>query len=174
MQLGDFFKSATHARPVNPRPITFTAVAKGPILPGGEPNRHKRPVAARLVAAMVFLGGDGAESARIEARQDLQKRFVDSETKMPLTIDAIDLSMETVYQELWRILHEWDPEAKLAGERLFPTASSVRELVEPDEARRIYRAYMEYVKDEHPEGLDDATFRDAQGGGAGAPPRKSG
>ena len=35
MKLGDFFTTAPHARPVNPRPVTFTAVSRGPVLPGG-------------------------------------------------------------------------------------------------------------------------------------------
>jgi hypothetical protein len=168
MTLGDFFAAAPYARPVNPRPITFTADAKGKFLPGGAPNQHGRPVSAAVTAAFVWLGGDGAGAARIEARQALRDRHPKNE------FDDTDLYYETLYQELWRVLFQWDPDAKRVGTRMFETPDQVRELVEPAEAIRLRKAYSEYVKEEHPEAVDQATFRGAQGGGAGAPTPKAG
>ena len=169
--LGDFFASAPLARPVNPRPVTFTAVAKGDVLPGGTRNPHGVPVASTITAAFVFMGGDGAEAARIDARRSLRARFVDPETKIPLPIDEIDLGCETLYQEAWRVLYEWDASVRRTGKRLFDSVDLLRELVEVDEIRRILRKYNEYVAQEHPEVVDEETFRDAPGGGASAPGR---
>jgi hypothetical protein len=50
---------------------------------------------------------------------------------------------------------------------MFPTVSLLRELVEPEELRRIYNQYQKYVQDEHPEVVDDKTFRGAERPGAG-------
>jgi hypothetical protein len=161
MKLGDFFAAAPYARPVNPRPITFTGVAKGKILPNGQANPHGRPVAATITAAFMFLGGDGAGAARIEARRALNERFVDATSKIPFEIDAADLGHETVYQELFRVLHEWDSISQKIGARMFNSVENVRELIEPTEARRISEEYTKYVKEE--------TFRTAEGGSPKAP-----
>jgi hypothetical protein len=163
MTIGDFFTNSPYARPINPRPVTFTAVAKGKILPGGAPNLTGQ-TGATITAAMVFIGGSGAEAARIDARRDLRERFRD-EKGMPLDTDHLDLNVETLYQELWRALRQWDPTTNAAGEALFPTAQLLRDLVEPDEARRLYTQYQKYVQDEHPEVIDDKTFRGAEGTG---------
>jgi hypothetical protein len=169
MSLGDFFSSAQHARPSNPRAVTFTAMAKGGMLPGGRENVHKVPVLAKVTGCLVFLGGDGAELARVEARQSLLRRFVDAETGYPKQTDGEDFNLELTYQILWRVLHEWDEKDKRAGARLFPEPENVREMLEPTEANRVLRAYNAYVADEHPEVVNDKTFRDAEGAGKGAP-----
>ena len=158
MTLGDFFTSAPHAQPVNPKPVTFTVVSKGDILPGGQRNPHGRPVRASVTAAFTFLGGDGAGRARIEARKALYDRYKGE------IIDDIDLGLETTYRELWQVLHQWDAAEKKVGPRLFESADLARELIEPSEARRVYQAYLAYVKDEHPVAADDATFRGAEEG----------
>jgi hypothetical protein len=165
MTIGDFFTNSPHARPINPRPVRFTAVAKGKILPGGAPNPTGQ-TGATITAAMIFIGGSGAEAARIEARRDLRERFHD-EQGLPLETDGLDLSVETLYQELWRALRQWDEGTRTAGEAMFPTVSLLRELVEPEELRRIYNQYQKYVQDEHPEVVDDKTFRGAERPGAG-------
>jgi len=162
MKLGDFFTSAPFARPVNPKPFRFTAVASGTILPGGAPNPHGRPVAATLEGAFVFLSGQETQGARSDARESLRERFVDAQTKLPLPIDDGDFELELIYQILWRVIHEWDAEAQTVGKRLFETAKLVRELVIPREANRIWMLYLDYAKDEHPEVLDDKGFRDAE------------
>jgi len=174
MTLGDFFASATHARPVNPRPVTFTADAKGKVLPGGTPNPTGKPVSATITAAFVFLGGDGAEEARVEARRSLRARFLDDKTELPLPIDPSDFNLELTYQILQRVICQWDPSGKTAGERLFDTVDVLRELMQPVEADRVLGLYNQYVADEHPEKVDDATFRGAQGGGQGLAPRVAG
>jgi hypothetical protein len=163
MTIGDFFTNSPHARPINPRPVKFTAVAKGKILPGGAPNPTGQ-TGAIITAALIFIGGSGAESARIEARRDLRTRFRD-DAGLPLETDNLDLSVETLYQELWRALRQWDEGSRTAGEPMFPTVDMFRELVEPEEMRRIYTQYQKYVEDEHPEVVDDKTFRGAEGAG---------
>lgn len=174
MTLGDFFTTAPHARPVNPKPVQFTICARGRVLPGGAANPHGVPVLTTVTAAFVFLGGDGAERARIEARQSLRKRFVD-DNGLALETDGIDLGIETVYHELWRVLYQWDDQNKRVGERLFESVDLLRELLEPSEANRVYRAYNTYVDEEHPEVVDAATFRGAKEGSgdvAGKSPRR--
>ena len=156
MSLGDFFASAPHAQPVNPKPVTFTVVAKGTILPGNKVNPHGRPMRAQVTAAFTFLGGDGAGRARIEARAALQKRHKDT------LIDDNDLALEQMYHELWQVLHEWDASEQTVGKRLFESADLTRELLEPSEGLRLHRAYNAYVAEEHPEVVDNATFREPQ------------
>jgi hypothetical protein len=166
MTLGDFFAAAPHARPVNPRPVTLTCDARGAVLPGGAPNPHGRPVSATVTAAFVWLGGDGAAEARISARAALRRRHPET-----LDVDDTDLYFETLYHELWRVLFQWDPAEKRVGQRMFENVEQLRELVEAREARRVRKLYDDYVGEEHPEGVDQTTFRGAQEGGAGAPPR---
>lgn len=172
--LGDFFAAAPYARPVNPRPVKLTAVCRGTVLPGGKPNPTGRPVAATLTGAFVFLGGQEVQSARVEARKALRSRFVD-ENKIPLDPDPDVYAIEVVYQEVWRALHEWDADTQTVGGRLFPELDTLRELVPPTEANRIHSLYFDYLREEHPSTIDDATFRGAEGAGAGvaaAAPRR--
>lgn len=164
MQLGDFFKSAPFARPVNPKPITFTAVASGNILPGGVPNpRPGQPVAAKITAAFIFLSGEDVTAARVAARQALAERFV--KDKFPLPTDDGDYQIELQYQMLQRALREFDPKTRKIGDALFPEPQTMRELVVLQECNRLMRAYNAYVADEHPEDVDDATFREPQSRG---------
>lgn len=158
MKLGDFFKAAPHARPVNPKVVTFTAVAKGKVLPGGAPNPSGGQVAAQITAAMVFIGA-GAADARLDAKKALRARRPDD------VIDNVDLNIEALYHELWRELHEWDPEARKVGDRLFPNVDALRELLEPSEAQRLGTIYNEYAEEEHPAAVDARTFRPANSGG---------
>lgn len=165
MKLGDFFTSAPHARPVNPRPVTFTAVAKGDILPGGARNPHKKAVAAAVTGAFAFLAGDGAEECRAETKRYLRER---EREKQRDAYDDADFFAELTYQVLQRVLREWDAQEQRAGGPLFETVDVLRELVVPTEADRVLKAYNQYVRDEHPEVVDDATFRGAQERGASA------
>jgi hypothetical protein len=164
MSLGDFFSAAPHARPVNPKPITFTAVARGKILPGGTSNQHGTPVAATIKAAFAFMGGDGWAEARVDARKALRERFVDDKTKIPVVTDDEDFNVEFTYHLLIRVIREWDESHRTVGGRLFPDVDTLRELVELREANRLYRSYSAYVDQEHPEVVDDETFRGADGG----------
>lgn len=155
MQLGDFFKNAPYARPVNPKPVQFTAIAKGEILPGGTPNTGKRSVAARVKAAFSFLGGDGAQAARVETRKVILDKY-----KGLATDD--DYYIELTCQILWRVLYEYDEKEMSLGGKLFPDVDSLREMVETPEASRLLMAYNRYVQEEHPEDAPEAeTFRKA-------------
>ena len=168
MKLGDFFQNAPYARPVNPKPVTFTGMVKGTVLPGGAANPHGRPIAATLKAAFVFLSGEDTIAARIAARNALREKTEGG------PVDERDFELELVYQVLWRAMFEWEDAERTAGGRLFETADLLKSIVVPREANRLYGLYGEYVASEHPEGVDDATFRGAEGGGKGAPPRAPG
>jgi hypothetical protein len=163
--LGDFFTAAAKARPINPKQIKFTAVAKGGTLPNGQPNPHGVPVGTEVVAALVFLGGDGYESARTEARKALAERGPHAEQ---------DFWLELTYQIVRRAVREWDPAERKLGGLLFSSVQECRDLVEWQEADRIVAAYNAYVAEEHPgdpdasgrvEGVDLRTFRGAEGRG---------
>ena len=165
MKLGDFFVSAPHSRPVNPRSISFTAVARGSILPGGSPNPHKRPVAATVTGALIFIGGDGIQSARVAARRRITEIAQPDPKVAPVDLGEGDFELELTYQVVWRALYEYDAKENEIGARLFPTVDDLREFVEVREANRLFRAYTDYVAEEHPEGVDATTFRGAQSGG---------
>jgi hypothetical protein len=161
MRLGDFFTAAAKARPVNPKPITFTAVAKGDTLPNGEPNVHKVPVATEVRAALVFIGGDGYESARSAARKHLAEPDA-----------AQDFWIELTYQIVYRAVREWDAGERKLGGLLFSSVEEARSLLEYPEADRLAGAYNAYVAAEHPadpdangktEGVDPGTFRGTKG-----------
>lgn len=154
MKIGDFFSSAAHARPVNPKRVRFTAVSRNEVLPGGAPNPTKRAFAATIDAAFVFIGGEGTLNARVEARKALTRRFKDA------AASEDEFHIEVTYQILWRSLHEWDERENLVGEKLFPDVDLLRETVEIVEANRLLKAYNQYVAEEHPEGgpQDAAAF----------------
>jgi hypothetical protein len=155
MNLGDFFKNAPYARPVNPKPVTFTAIAKGEVLPGGTSNPSRRPVAAKIKAAFSFLGGDGAQAARIDTRKVLANKY------QGLATDD-DYYLELTCQILWRVLHEYDDKEMTLGGKLFPDVDSLREMIESPEANKLIVAYNKYVQEEHPEDAPEAeTFRKA-------------
>ena len=163
MKLGDFFKAGPHARPVNPKPISFTCVSREKILPGGTANPHGRPVLAKVDGCLIFIGDDGVQQARIDARKHVADKAM--EAKVALSED--DFELELTYQLLFRVLHEWDEKERRVGERLFVDVDECRSLVEVREANRLFRAWDAYIAEEHPEGgVDDATFRGAEGGGA--------
>ncbi len=161
ISLGDFFANAPYARPVNARPVTFTAMSRSKILPGGHPNPSGRAVAAKITAAFCFLGGEGAAQARVATRKALRERFVDKETKFPLPTDDADFDIELTYQILQAVLREYDEASMSVGVPLFPTVEIARDLLEVQEANRIMRAYNAYVADEHPEAVDQKSFRGA-------------
>ncbi len=164
MKIGDFFSAGPHAHPVNPRPIKFTCVAKGATLPGGSKNIHKRPVSARVTAAMVFLDGDQMAEARIDARRAVRARLsAGGDPSAALeALDSGDVNMELTYQMLARCLREWDEAEKQVGDPLFPNIESARELLVWKEADRVLGAYNRYVDEEHPEEApSDKEFRGA-------------
>lgn len=161
MTLGDFFASAAHARPINPRQITFTAVARGTILPNGQKNPHERPVGASVTAALVFVGGDGGAAARTDARKHLREAFTDKGGNQNFNDD--DWWIELNYQIIFRSMHQWDPKECKLGDRLFSSVEEARSLIEIGESNRIVAAYNKYAKDEHPEAVDQATFRGVEG-----------
>lgn len=172
--LGDFFSAGQACRPINPRPIVFTAVAKGRILPGGHANSTGRPVAAQVTAAFVFAGGDGIAKARFDAREALRRRFRDPESKIPLPYEQADFELELMYQLLVRVVYAYDPETKAVGSPIFEGGvDSIRDLIEVQEANRMLRAYNEYVADEHPEVVDAGSFRGDEGRGPAVAARAS-
>ncbi len=160
MKLADFFASAPNARPVNPKPVNFTAIARSAFVPGGGKN-HGRQTAAKVTGAFAFIG-DGAQAARFDARAALRERFKDPKTNLIPPIEDRDVDLEVLYQTFWRVVHEWDIEEKCIGPKLFETVDTVRELVELDEVNRVVGAYYAYVKEEHPEGVDQETFQVAK------------
>lgn len=171
MKLGDFFDSAPFARPVNPKEVGFTAVCKGKFLPNGQPNVHGQ-TAAKITGCFVFLGDELSE-ARVEARKALRERFGDKDPKTgfvtPAPTSDDDFDIEFGYQLLWRALHEWDSDARKAGLRLFPTVKSLREMVELYECNRLRAQYIDYVREEHPEGVSPETFRGVDKGSEATP-----
>lgn len=162
MKLEDFFISAPSARPVSPRKIEFTAVAKGNILPGGKAAIRGKQTAAKVIACLTFVGGEGLADARIEARRALRERYADPKSKLPEATDENDFSIELTYQTLYRALREYNEAEKTAGDSLFASPKLMRELVEITEANRIMRAYNSYVDEEHPEVVPPETFPEAQ------------
>lgn len=173
MSLGDFFSSAAHARPINPREIKFTVVAKGDVLPNGDHNVHQVPVGARVVAGLVFIGGDGNEQARLSGRKAILDRGTDKKTGISFYSDE-DVNVEIGYQQIFRAVMQWDSKERKVGSRFFDSVEQARELVELSEASRILVAYNKYVADEHPsdpdasgkvEGVDQTTFRGSKAAG---------
>lgn len=161
-KLGDFFRTAPRMRPVNPKPITFTAVCKDTdTLPGGVPNNAKKQVATVVDACLVFLGADAVAEARRDARRHIAEQDFDPKAKVALGLDEEAVDREMQKQMLWRALRELDD--GLAGEPQFPTVKALREMVEQSECNRLMAAYDAYVKEEHPEVIDTATFRRAEG-----------
>lgn len=165
MDLANFFTAAGRAHPVNPKAVTFTAICKDEILPGGAPNPHgQRPVRTRIDACFVYCTAIEIDQARSAARAALRARHVDKK-KMPLPYDQADINVEELYQQLWLALRTYDPRSRASGDLLFPDAEAVRALVSITEASRLMTAYDAYIKAEHPEVVDDETFRDAEEAG---------
>lgn len=159
MKLGDFFINAAKARAINAKPISFTAVTHDKTtLPGGAANRTKRQVAAVIDACFEFVGADNVAEARRAARK------AEREINPGEAVDENDFDVEVQYQILARAIREYDPREKTAGDALFVDAKQMRELVELVESNRLIRAYNAYVQEEHPEVVDNATFREAQKG----------
>lgn len=153
-------------RPVNPKPVTVTAVCKDlDVLPGGLPNNSKKQVAAAVKCCIVFIGSDGTEEARREARKYVAESSFDPKAKVMLGLDPDAVATELNKQILWRALREYDEQSQLAGDPQFPTIDVFRKLVEHSEINRLIEMYDAYVKEEHPQegAVDAATFRDAQG-----------
>lgn len=175
MKLGDFFSTAPYARPVNAKPIFFTATTRRGIMPGGKRNpTDGGTVAATVKGGFVFLGGDVSAEARLAARDHLEKIRKDAKSGEIKSFDGVDIGQDLTYQLLWRVLFEWDEEKARAGDdRLFETVQLLREMVEPQEASRILKAYDAYVSAEHPEAVDPKTFRGAASGDQGAPAAQS-
>lgn len=153
MQLGDFFKSAPYACPVNPKVLKFTCVAKAKTLPGGTQNPTGRPMRATVEAAMVFLDGNELADAQIEARRAARERVNKDLPKdaPPEAPSAGDVNTELTYHMLTRFLREWDADGKRVGAPMFATVDLARELVVFSEADRVVGKYNEYVREEHPE-----------------------
>lgn len=163
MKLGNFFDSAATCVPVNPKPITFRAIASGKTLPNGKTNPSGTTQAATISALLVFLSGDEIEDARVEARKALRARYAEKgEGDQPLNDD--DYHLELTYHILWRAIREDDDKGGV-GPSMFPSVDVFRRMVVLSEANRLLIAHNEYMKDEHPEVVDSATFRDAGSGG---------
>lgn len=169
MKFGDFFSTSPYSRPVNAKPFLFTAVSRRPILPGGKRNPTEGgTVAAVCRAAFVFLGGDVSGEARHAARDVVEARRKDKDGTIK-PFDGLDVGHELTYQLLARVLYQWDEKSGRAlDEPLFESVDLARECIVPKEADRIMKAYDEYVAKEHPEVIDDATFRGAPAASAGA------
>jgi hypothetical protein len=154
MEFGDFFRSAPFARPVNPKQVKFTAIAKGAILPGGSANPNRGGmVKAEIEATMVFVSGEETATARLAATRAVQERF----KGVPWS-DA-DFDNEFVYQVLAYSLLKKD------GARMFPDPGTLREHVGLKEAGRVYGEYLKYADEEHGGSVDDATFREPEEAG---------
>ena len=163
MNLGKFFTTAPFGRPVDPRPVTFTAIAKGPVLPGGARNpNYPAPMAAKVTGAFVFVGGDEIAEIRLAARDHVRKACSDADGILKRTFTEDDVALEINYQVIARAIRQWDPKTKqLGSDPLFANLAVAREHVVAREAQRVAELYDKYVDDEHPEVVDDATFRKA-------------
>jgi hypothetical protein len=167
MTLGDFFRSAPHRRPVNPRPVTFTAGSSDRVLPGGEDNPTLEHVAVKIEAAFIFIDVETTTATRAAAHVECAERFADPHTKMPRPLSENEFEFELQVHLLTYAVREYDSKLRKAGGQLFPDAKTLRRLVVPREINRLWKAYTDYVADEHPEVVDTKTFRSAQAGGAG-------
>ena len=170
MKLGDFFKTATHCAPVNPKPVDLTLVSKEPTLPGGEKNPHGRTVRAKARGAFVFIGTEETQAARSAARQCAMARAAKLSTKeAPIVADEDEIQVDYLYEIIQRCVREYDEKERTAGDPLFPTASVARSLILEREAVRLVNAYNAYVASEHPEAPPaGADFRGAGHGGEAA------
>lgn len=159
MKLGDFFKNAPQMRPVNPKPVTITAVCKDlDVLPGGIPNNSRKQVATPVKCCIVFIGSSGTEEARRDARRFVAESSFDPKAKVMLGLDPDAVATELNKQILWRALREYDDQSQLAGDPQFPTIDILRTLVEHSEINRLIELYDAYVREEHPaEGATDAS-----------------
>lgn len=163
-KIGDFFRTAPQMRPVNPKPVSLTAVCKDlDTLPSGVANNAKKQVAAKVDACFVFLGSLGMEEARREARKYIAEKEFDPKAKFAMAIDDYAVEAELQKQILWRVLREYDKDSQLAGDPQFPTVKLLREMLETTECNRLMTAYNAYVKEEHPEAVDPETFRGSEG-----------
>jgi len=164
MELANFFSDAARRRPINPRPIDFTLTCREVVLPGGAPNPGGQMVATRATGAFIFQCGDAQEEGRAAARAHLTALCAKQDP--PLVPLEMEIGIEYTYQMVYRVVFQWDPSARKAGKRLFQNVEEVRSLMVFSEADRVFAAYLDYVKEEHPAAIDAATFREAGPAGA--------
>jgi hypothetical protein len=163
VKLGDFFKSAPYACPVNPKPVSLVAICKDlDVLPSAQPNTSKKQVRAKVDCCLVFIGAKGVAEARAAARKYVAEQTLDSKAKILLPMDDEAVWRETQKQMLWRALREYDAKEQLSGDEQFPTVDLLREMVEQSECNRLMDAYDAYVKEEHPEVPNQGTFRETE------------
>jgi hypothetical protein len=139
-KLGDFLRQAPRRRPVNPRPVQFSAV---------EPDKTKAQAIIDVDAALVFVDEDARAQIGISARASLEKRFPEA------ALDEEDLKNERAYQLLFLCLRDAeDPRASLAA-----SVDELRAALVLPEARRLSDEYDRYIQDEFPPAVDDETWR---------------
>jgi hypothetical protein len=178
MTLGDFFKSAPYARPVVPRPVKFRAICSERTLPGGGQNPAKQTI-AEITACFTFLDGELVTQLRLAARRAMAEHVEEEartakrgeqEALQVISTDA-DFGLEFMYHMMQASLCCYDEKDKTAGDRMFPSVKLLRQLVAPAEMDRVLGLYHKYVREEHPEAVNPANFRGAEGGGPGVAPR---
>lgn len=170
MKLGNFFAAAPYAEPVNPEPVTYTCIARGDsgILPGGARNpTGNKPMKARVTSGFIFIGGKETLQARLDARAHLDSLTTENGVRVR-AYDSDDINHEYAYQILFRVLREWNLEAKdlePGAPAQFDEIDLLREIIEPEEATRVLRLYNAYKRREHPEVPPEGDFRgDGDGG----------
>jgi hypothetical protein len=140
MKLGDFLRQAPRRRPVNPRPVRFSAV---------EPDKTKAQAVVDAEAILVFVDEDARAQIGPAARASLEKRFPDG------SLDDEDLKNERAYQLLFLCLRDAeDPRSSFAA-----SVDELRSALVLPEARRLTDEYDRYVQDEFPPAVDDETWR---------------
>lgn len=178
MRLGNFFDAigTPDVVPVNPRPIAITLICSNDMLPNGKPNPGGRPIKARGKAALVAMTGPDVIKSLVRARKllaEIVEPLIDPETKLPPKTTEAEENIAAVYEQLARVVREWEEATHTVGGPLFADASIALGLVSYEEALRVMAEYRKYMADEHPAEVDPSTRNKSQSRGprvaAGAP-----
>jgi hypothetical protein len=141
MKLGNILRTAGTARPVNPRPVEFTAV--------GRDLNTFRHIVAPAKAVLVFVDEDQREALRVDARTAIAERFKDKIVGDDVVRD------EEAYHKLFHALRDAEPDANGLHGRLCETVDELRQALVLPEAQRLIAEYDRYLAEEFPSVIDD-------------------
>jgi hypothetical protein len=142
MKLGNILRAAGTARPVNPRPVEFTAV--------GRDLNTFRHIVAPAKAVFVFVDEDQREALRVEARTSIAERFKDKVVGDDVIRD------EEAYHKLFHALRDAEADSNGLHGRFCDTVDELRQSLVLPEAQRLTADYEKYLKDEFPQVIEDA------------------
>lgn len=141
MKLGNILRTAGTMRPVNPRPVEFTAV--------GRDLNTFRHIVAPAKAVLVFVDEDQRESLRVEARTSIAERFKDKVVGDDVVRD------EEAYHKLFHALRDMEPDTNGMHGRLCDTVDELRQALVLPEAQRLTAEYDRYLAEEFPTVVTD-------------------